>query len=203
MQIESLWSYSWSFRKAQATLTTVIDQAPYTLPADVDLLASLAYWGRLTEWSIETSDRIDPQRDTSGGDPTRFIYRGETASGQVVIELWPTPSAVIEVPYSYLKQAPVYVAGTDDAVSVPLPDDVLDWLTVSEGLYALVAEKPELPGGQMLLTLADRRQQQGQMALKEALYQDLKKAGAAEAIRDADTDDWMDGYFALNHDYGV
>jgi hypothetical protein len=188
---------------AFTTASYSITQRLYSLAADVDVVPSLAYWRKLSESTIEGSDRFDARRTYTSDFPYAFVYKGIDAAGSVQIEIKPVPSAAIPIRYNYIARAPLLVPGTDDGVVVPMEADVLDLLTAAEGLDVWCAEHPEVPGVQTLLTLAERHRAKGMVALQEALFADLKRAGAANAIHDIDEAAYGDDDFAWSHDLGL
>lgn len=80
----------------------------YTLPADVDHIVSMAHWFKLGEAFIPGTDRVDGRRSLDASHPEVFVYRGEDALGQVLIELWPVPAGAIGIPYVYVKRLPTW-----------------------------------------------------------------------------------------------
>lgn len=179
-----------------------IFQLFYPLAADVDVLQSQAYWHRLVETTVEGMDRVDAQRSTTGQEPYAFLYQGMDSAGRVQIELRPVPSTAVALRYSYLSTAPVLVPGTDDAVEIPLDADLLDYLATAEALYVWCAEHADSPAADRLLNLATRHEQRGQAALPEALFQDAKRAGVAQAGRDEMFGGSPGDFYAYEHDTG-
>jgi len=174
----------------------------YALAADMDVLQTIAGWRKLAEVTVEQADRFDATRSFVSSGSWAFLYRGVTAAGVVQIEIQPIPSAAVAIRYSYLSAPPTLIPGADDTTLIPIESEVLDYLAAAEALYVWCAENAEKPGVPQLLALADRREKQGAVALKDALYSDEKRAGMAEAVRDVEYDGYYDNAWAMEHDTG-
>lgn len=181
----------------------VLSQAIYSLASDVHHITSPAYYRRMRQRTRQNQDRIDARRTFMSNFPWSFIYSGNDTTGALQIEVSPVPSVALPIRYSYLSKAPFLVQGADDATSVPFPEASLVPLAVAAALYTLVAEKPEMPGAQVLLTLADKHQVAGERRLLEDQYADLETAGASEGVREDDEAFMYADDIAWSHDIGI
>lgn len=181
--------------------TYTIFQHLYSLASDVDIAATLSYWRKLRETSIERRERADARRSYQSSYPWEFLYRGEDSSGNVQVELSPVPSAAIAVRYHYLSTAPQLVQGTDDNTRIALDEDVLNYKGAALALMIYLAEHPEIPGATTLAALNSVYEKKGEAALADAQFADLKKAGASDAVRDDAEDLAIDDEWLWDRDY--
>jgi hypothetical protein len=151
--VQILDRLDWSRAEKQTALETAAEQSIYALPADCRILQSICSpdTGRpLDRISRAKLDEIDAGR-TMSGSPQAFAPAMDDASDppRMQVELWPIPTAVIELSLSYTAEAPA-LSGT----SVSL----LPWvrpaaLFASSAQDACMFLAQETPG---FLALADR-----------------------------------------------
>lgn len=78
-----------------------IFQKTYSLAANCRRIEDMTEWFRLSEKSLQSFNRLDPQRNFTDTDPLYYCYTGLDSNGSRQIELWPIPVSVRVIRYPY------------------------------------------------------------------------------------------------------
>jgi hypothetical protein len=176
----------------------ILQRSVYSLAPDYLDMFSVTYWRRLVEDTLPQLDRYDGRRAFTSQFPFSWTPRGYDSNGIQQIEISPVPSAALGIHYTYRRALPTLV----DATVMLFPEYPLIYLCASDALSVKAVELAEAnpAAAQLLQGQADKYQTQGQLALAELQFADLRRAGAAKAVRDEaqsglDSSDW-----AVSHD---
>lgn len=168
----------------------------YTMAANFKEMISISYWWRLGEGTVAGVDRYDARRSFTSSQPASFIYRGEDATGVMLVEISPVPSSAIGIHYVYRTKPPTWA----EATVVPLDETMLTYLCAADALYLLAIKEPALAQG--LIAVADKYEALGQNALAEASWSDTHLRGIQKAVRDSAGDGLFSDDYGLAHDVG-
>ncbi len=171
----------------------------YDLAPDVDEILSMAYWWRLGQGTVPGLDRYDGRRTFTSNQPRLFVYRGETNTGTLKVEISPVPSSAIGIRYVYNKKLPTLTATTVFA----WPDNALIYLASADALRIKALELASAPQSAGVLSTLQQQandyEQKGLLSLEEYWYQSYKIAGGSQAVRDIAEDGnlWSDDYYTV------
>lgn len=100
-------SVTWP-RADNATASWTLFQTLYTLPSDCDIVLNIAHDYPLREFDggREALDRFDPSRESTGSDPSHWLYAGINSNNRRLIEIWPVPTSIRTLRGQYLIEAP-------------------------------------------------------------------------------------------------
>lgn len=119
-------AHDWIALRDKITITTVASTTNYTLTGSgtrLKLLNVLNDTGnrRVLQKSQSEMDRMQTLTTTPEGDPYDFCFRGTDASGDLTVDLYPTPDAVYSIDFNAVKPQATLVASTDDATEILVP----------------------------------------------------------------------------------
>ncbi len=110
---------------AGATATTnvyTIRQFYYSLAADADVIYDMRQWQtprRLVEVSPRELDEFTPQYDVAAA-PRAYVQWPRTAAGLLQVQLYPTPSSIMNMEYRYYRTlAPAALSAEGDIPEIP------------------------------------------------------------------------------------
>ena len=102
---EILGELPWSRLTVESSITTVIGQPTYQLPADCRLLHDDAFagtWGELTRFSPAQLNAMDPARSQTGTPTAWTSYMDDSSTPpRMQFELWPVADKVVVLPLVY------------------------------------------------------------------------------------------------------
>ena len=122
--VENAWD--WAALRSTITFNTVASTTNYTLTGSgsrMKLLNAINDTGNriLVQVSQTEMDKRQTISDVPESDPYSFTYRDTDSSGDLTVDLYPTPDAVYNIDFNVVKPQAILVATTNDATQISVP----------------------------------------------------------------------------------
>tara|TARA_R110000765_G_scaffold54811_2_gene109077 strand:- start:3111 stop:3767 length:657 start_codon:yes stop_codon:yes gene_type:complete len=120
-------AYDWTALRSTITFNTVASTTNYSLAGSGDRVKVINVLNDTQNQVIRLTNQTQIDKNqtlnaSSEGAPYLYIFRNKDSSGDMTVDLYPTPDAVYSVDFNVIKPQALLVANTNDATEILAPN---------------------------------------------------------------------------------